>query len=50
MPQICQPKRYPILIGKFPSVMLTLRHSLYLKTFEKPSVKNGHMVPENQGA
>ena len=26
--------------------MLTLRHSLYLKTFEKASVKNGDMALE----
>ena len=30
--------------------MLTLRHSLHLKTFEKASVTNGYVVPENQGS
>ena len=43
-------KSEPTLNSKFPRVMLTLRHSLHLKTFEKASVTNGYMVPENQGS
>ena len=49
MPQICQPKltSFKWQVSKGDANIGTL---IVPQTFKKASVKNGHMVPENQGA